>query len=268
MRAVLVLGLLLVSCSGQEIGEYCHGWADNVGLWHHGFQCPERFDSPDATYCCGSCSLRYCCTAFESRLDQGLCPSVEQEENFQDGLPAVPLPSAVPTYFPFVLILSLFAAFIILGTIAGVLCTKCLKPEEGTSIGAPVPQSRLLDSETSTDTSRHSSSSSASAPRVFLGSNPTNLRPLGTENINMYIPTSFPIMACPPNAPFMHHAATAPPFLQPPFINYGVPADHTILLAPASYVDARNCYSQPPNTYFPVGQNVDLPVGNDAVAQC
>ncbi|KAK9399217.1 protein shisa-3 like [Crotalus adamanteus] len=54
-------------------GEYCHGWRDAQGRSHGGFLCPERFDSPDATICCGSCALRYCCAAAEARLEQGGC---------------------------------------------------------------------------------------------------------------------------------------------------------------------------------------------------
>lgn len=54
-------------------GEYCHGWRDAQGRSHGGFLCPERFDTPDATICCGSCALRYCCAASEARLEQGGC---------------------------------------------------------------------------------------------------------------------------------------------------------------------------------------------------
>ena len=54
-------------------GEYCHGWLDGHGNYHEGFQCPEDFDTMDATVCCGSCALRYCCAAVDARLDQGTC---------------------------------------------------------------------------------------------------------------------------------------------------------------------------------------------------
>lgn len=54
-------------------GEYCHGWLDTSGNYHEGFQCPEDFDTADATVCCGTCALRYCCAAAEARLDQGSC---------------------------------------------------------------------------------------------------------------------------------------------------------------------------------------------------
>ena len=57
----------------ESSGEYCHEWADSYNFWHSGFQCPEKYDGPDAKYCCGTCALRYCCTTAEARLDQSSC---------------------------------------------------------------------------------------------------------------------------------------------------------------------------------------------------
>lgn len=62
-------------------GEYCHGWLDTNGNYHEGFQCPEDFDTMDATVCCGSCSLRYCCAAADARLDQGSCTNDREVDN-------------------------------------------------------------------------------------------------------------------------------------------------------------------------------------------
>lgn len=62
-------------------GEYCHGWLDANGNYHDGFQCPEDFDTMDATVCCGSCSLRYCCAAADARLDQGSCTNDREVDN-------------------------------------------------------------------------------------------------------------------------------------------------------------------------------------------
>lgn len=62
-------------------GEYCHGWLDINGNYHEGFQCPEDFDTMDATVCCGSCSLRYCCAAVDARLDQGSCTNDRELNN-------------------------------------------------------------------------------------------------------------------------------------------------------------------------------------------
>lgn len=78
MGALLALCFLvgLLRCGpadAQQPGEYCHGWVDAQGNYHEGFQCPEDFDTQDATICCGSCALRYCCAAADARLEQGGC---------------------------------------------------------------------------------------------------------------------------------------------------------------------------------------------------
>jgi len=70
---LLLLGYLTGNQAQAQGGEYCHGWLDGHGNYHEGFQCPEDFDTPDATVCCGSCALRYCCAAGGARLDQGAC---------------------------------------------------------------------------------------------------------------------------------------------------------------------------------------------------
>lgn len=69
----------LLAAGVRASGEYCHGWLDAQGVWHVGFQCPERFDGGDATICCGSCALRYCCSSAEARLDQGGCDNDRQQ---------------------------------------------------------------------------------------------------------------------------------------------------------------------------------------------
>lgn len=84
MGALLALCLLLGwLCRGpagaQQPGEYCHGWVDVQGNYHEGFQCPEDFDTLDATICCGSCALRYCCAAADARLEQGGCTNDRSE---------------------------------------------------------------------------------------------------------------------------------------------------------------------------------------------
>lgn len=69
----------LLAAGARASGEYCHGWLDAQGVWRLGFQCPERFDGGDATICCGSCALRYCCSSAEARLDQGGCDNDRQQ---------------------------------------------------------------------------------------------------------------------------------------------------------------------------------------------
>ncbi|XP_007887358.1 protein shisa-3 homolog [Callorhinchus milii] len=119
----LVLGFLVCECGVcWARGEYCHGWIDSAGKWHDGFQCPEDYDTVDATICCGSCALRYCCAAAEARLDQGVCT------NHRD--PQTPDYSAQPIYVPFLVVGSIFVAFIILGSLVAVYCCTCLRPKQ------------------------------------------------------------------------------------------------------------------------------------------
>uniref|UniRef100_A0A8D0GDP7 Shisa family member 3 n=1 Tax=Sphenodon punctatus TaxID=8508 RepID=A0A8D0GDP7_SPHPU len=103
-------------------GEYCHGWVGGHGRYHEGFPCPEHFDTPDATICCGSCSLRYCCAAAEGRLEQGGCTNHRQPE--EPGL------TAQPIYVPFLIVGSIFIAFIIVGSLVAVYCCTCLRPKQ------------------------------------------------------------------------------------------------------------------------------------------
>ncbi|XP_006629946.1 protein shisa-3 homolog [Lepisosteus oculatus] len=105
-------------------GEYCHGWLDSSGNYHEGFQCPEDFDTLDATVCCGSCSLRYCCAAADARLAQGTCTNDREMENTEIG--------AQPIYIPFLIVGSIFVAFIIVGSLVAVYCCTCLRPKQTT----------------------------------------------------------------------------------------------------------------------------------------
>ncbi|KAM8952622.1 protein shisa-1-like [Pelodytes ibericus] len=263
MRVSLVLALLLLgSCMGQD-GEYCHGWADHYGGWHPGFQCPERYDPLEATYCCGSCTLKYCCTASEARLDQGLCPSEGQEP--ATGVPTKEIPVPVPMYFPFLLVGGTFLTFVVLGSLVGVCCCKCLTPENETQASGPTAiQSRLLVPEPSRELSRHSSSSSSSVARPSLGHRPQNICTLGPENMNLYMtmPAAFSMMGCPQGAQFIHPSTAGPHFM-----NYGVPGEHSIMMTPASYIDARSCYGQSLNAYgqtlntYPVMAQQSEPIG-------
>lgn len=75
----------LLPAGAVASGEYCHGWLDGQGAWRDGFQCPERFDGGDATICCGSCALRYCCSSPEARLDQGACDNDRRQGGGEPG---------------------------------------------------------------------------------------------------------------------------------------------------------------------------------------
>uniref|UniRef100_A0AAR2JA78 Shisa N-terminal domain-containing protein n=1 Tax=Pygocentrus nattereri TaxID=42514 RepID=A0AAR2JA78_PYGNA len=64
-------------------GQYCHGWGSFAG-----FRCPERQDGGDARYCCGTCTVRYCCSSPSARLDQSTCDT-EQPHGEDDGVRTV-----------------------------------------------------------------------------------------------------------------------------------------------------------------------------------
>ncbi|KAM8968849.1 protein shisa-3 homolog [Sarcophilus harrisii] len=128
MGALLALCLLLGGlrwgpAGAQQDGEYCHGWVDARGNYHEGFQCPEDFDTLDATICCGSCALRYCCAAADARLEQGGCTN-DRGELEHPGI------TAQPVYVPFLIVGSIFIAFIILGSLVAIYCCTCLRPKQ------------------------------------------------------------------------------------------------------------------------------------------
>ncbi|XP_020846536.1 protein shisa-3 homolog isoform X1 [Phascolarctos cinereus] len=128
MGALLALCLLLAwlrwgPVGAQQDGEYCHGWVDAHGNYHEGFQCPEDFDTLDATICCGSCALRYCCAAADARLEQGACTN-DRGELEHPGI------TAQPVYVPFLIVGSIFIAFIILGSLVAIYCCTCLRPKQ------------------------------------------------------------------------------------------------------------------------------------------
>ncbi|XP_069468638.1 protein shisa-1-like [Ambystoma mexicanum] len=252
MEGALLL-LVLLAARGA-CGEYCHPWADGgpQGERRGGFQCPERYDSPEASFCCGTCGLRYCCSAPEARLDQALCSN-----DYQEGAPEDPeemgstYPPAVPMYLPFLLVGSVFVTFIVVGSLVGICCCKCIKmDEEGLQSAAPPIQSRLLEADPPSDRtpSRHSSSSSSSVLRPSLDTRlpQNNVCPPGPENINMYMPAGAPhfsLMGCPQGAQFLHPPSTGQPYMQTPYLNYSMPGgEHAILMAPASFTDGRTMY--------------------------
>ncbi|XP_077589642.1 protein shisa-3 homolog [Stigmatopora nigra] len=110
-------------------GEYCHGWLDTSGNYHDGFRCPEDFDTSDATVCCGSCALRYCCAAADARLEQDSCtndrpPSAADPDN--DHIEY----AAQPVYMPFLMVGSMFVAFVVVGSLVAVYCCTCLRPKQ------------------------------------------------------------------------------------------------------------------------------------------
>lgn len=125
LLSCLLLGYLTWNLRISDAqGEYCHGWLDSNGNYHEGFQCPEDFDTMDATVCCGSCALRYCCAAADARLDQGSCTNDREVDNTEY--------AAQPVYVPFLMVGSIFVAFVVVGSLVAVYCCTCLRPKQPT----------------------------------------------------------------------------------------------------------------------------------------
>nr|XP_033801880.1 protein shisa-1-like [Geotrypetes seraphini] len=268
---------VLISGSGKldGPGEYCHRWANGRQIWHEGFQCPEKYDAPEATFCCGSCNLRYCCSSSETRLDQGLC----YEENLVhlvatedrtsaknatgsdirgkvstnsrlENLLALAKILRVPTYLPFLLVASAFVAFVVAGSLLGLCCCRCQNPVGEMPQSGPLPiQSQHPEPRPVTDTEAPfciwSSSSNSAAPGLAGG----HLR--ASEDLNIYkdVPAHFPTMGCPQRT--QYHPPTTVPFIQSAFVKYGAPAEHAILMnmSSAPLRDERPVYKHPTHSY-------------------
>uniref|UniRef100_A0A8C0WSL2 Shisa N-terminal domain-containing protein n=1 Tax=Castor canadensis TaxID=51338 RepID=A0A8C0WSL2_CASCN len=188
--------------------------AGRSGCLAHRLSVPERFDGGDATICCGSCALRYCCASAEARLDQGGCDNDRQQGAGEPGRADKDGPdgSAVPIYVPFLIVGSVFVAFIILGSLVAACCCRCLRPKQEPQQSRAPGGSRLMETIPmipSASTSRGSSSrqsstaaSSSSSANSGARAPPTRSQtncclPEGTMN-NVYVnmPTNFSVLNC------------------------------------------------------------------------
>ncbi|KAJ3611233.1 hypothetical protein NHX12_021249, partial [Muraenolepis orangiensis] len=235
----LLLLLLVVTLDVQANGEYCHGWHDPQGAWREGFQCPEKIDGEDAIICCGKCELRYCCASTEARLDQGTCdndkrdPPVPGGEREGDGDGG-----AVPIYVPFLIVGSVFVAFVLVGSVVAVCCCRCLRPKHELSSGGGGPSGggRLLETipmMASVGTSRGSSSRQSSTATSSSSSAPAmgaSCCVPGDGSVFVNMPTNFSVLNCQQATQIMPHQGQ---YLHPQYIGY---AHHAMSPAPA-YLD-------------------------------
>ncbi|XP_059819282.1 protein shisa-2 [Hypanus sabinus] len=269
---LLVLGAFVSApAPASASGEYCHGWLDTQGSWHDGFQCPERFDSNSATICCGSCSLRYCCSSTEARLDQGHCSndqpvgsSDDQSGNEGRGNSNS---SAVPIYVPFLIVGSVFVAFIIIGSFVAACCCKCLKPKQEPQQSRAPAGSRLVESipmisssgnprGSSSRQSSTAASSSSSANSGARGPPPrtqTNCCPPAEgamNNVYLNMPPNFSVISCQQAPQMMPHQAQ---FLHPQYLGFAVQHDSLTMTPTPPFLDGlQNSYRQM-QTPFPHG---------------
>ncbi|XP_026220101.1 protein shisa-2 [Anabas testudineus] len=244
MSVTAIVTLLLAIVDVKASGEYCHGWLDSQGVWKEGFQCPEKIDAEDALICCGKCELRYCCSSTDARLDQGSCendrqaqePGTENKENKETG--------AVPIYVPFLIVGSVFVAFILMGSVVAVCCCRCLRPKQelssGGATGGAASSGRLLETipmmastsrgSSSCQSSTATSSSSSAPPAAPRPAPPPMIRaqasccltPDASVFVNM--PTNFSVLNCQQATQIMPHQGQ---FLHPQFIGYAHPVSPT-----------------------------------------
>ncbi|XP_028825412.1 protein shisa-2 [Denticeps clupeoides] len=274
VTAPLALLLLLLSPPGTDAGgEYCHGWRDAQGQWREGFLCPERFDGEEAIICCGKCELRYCCASGEARLDQGTCDNDRQVPDTGGGAKEEREAGAVPIYVPFLIVGSVFVAFVFLGSIVAICCCHCLRPKQepsSSSTGGRSGGGRLLETipmMTSVGTSRGSSSrqsstatsssssapSAASRPQTSVATGPPVLRtqascclpPDASVFVNM--PTNFSVLNCQQATQILPHQGQ---FLHPQYIGYAHPIAHPISPAP-TFIDPTQAGYRPMQSPFP-----------------
>ncbi|XP_069747563.1 protein shisa-2 homolog [Narcine bancroftii] len=271
-RLLLVLGALLPAPAAVSAnGEYCHGWLDSQGSWHGGFQCPERFDSGSATICCGSCSLRYCCSSPEARLDQGHCDNDQpagsnDDQGGSEGRDGGNS-SAVPIYVPFLIVGSVFVAFIIIASFVAACCCKCLKPKQEPQQNRAPAGNRLMESipmisssgNPRGSSSRQSSTAASSSSSANSGGRGPPLRTqtnccLPAEgpmnNIYLNMPPNFSVMNCQQGPQIMQHQAQ---FLHPQYLGFAVQHDSLAMTLTPPYMDGlQNGYRQM-QTAFPHG---------------
>ncbi|XP_067160545.1 protein shisa-1-like [Apteryx mantelli] len=213
---LLVVLLLALRGSPGRAGEYCHGGAGSPQ--RGGFQCPERHDGPEAALCCGSCRLRYCCASSAARLDQGLCPGAPPQ-------PGPRPPAPVPVYLPFLLVGSVFVAFVVCGICVGICCCKRLKAQDEEQQSALAPgQTWLLEPDLP---SRLAASSSAT--RSSLGSGPQ------TSNICTNLAPSLPVTGFTEDALYLSALPASGRLLHPSCTGHGIPTAHTTG-TPASFL--------------------------------
>jgi len=148
----------------------------------------------------------------------------------------VTLPFSVPVYLPFLLVGSVFVAFVVGGACVGICCCKCLNSQdEGQQSGLAPGQTWLLEPDLP---SRLSSSSSAT--RSSLSSAPQ------TSNICVTLAPFLPTTGLAEDARFLSPPPTSGQLLQPSRANHRPPTDHTAIMAPASF-PKRTMYGRSAN---------------------
>ncbi|XP_010022953.1 PREDICTED: protein shisa-1-like, partial [Nestor notabilis] len=162
------------------------------------------------------------CASREARLDQARCPGDHPQPSAR---PAVP----VPVYLPFLLVGSVFVAFVVGGACVGICCCKCLKSQDEEQQSGFAPgQTWLLEP----DLPSHLSTSS-SATRSSPGSGPQSSSICMT--LAPSLPPPLPILGLPEDARFLSPAAGSGQLLHPSCATHRIATDRTAVMPPASF---------------------------------
>ncbi|XP_062249357.1 protein shisa-3 homolog [Platichthys flesus] len=272
LLSCLLLGYLTWNLRISDAqGEYCHGWLDANGNYHEGFQCPEDFDTMDATVCCGSCSLRYCCAAADARLDQGGCTNDREVENTEF--------AAQPIYVPFLMVGSIFVAFVVVGSLVAVYCCTCLRPKQPTQqpirfslrscqgetipmiLTTAPPSLRAPSRQSSTATTSSSSAGGGSSMRRFSLGGPGGQQQQHSclVSATMSSSSSTPTQT-PQTLPF-----PPPPYASPP-MQHSLPPTHTQLQLHQTSIPSHHSHHSHPSQSagFLLPQQYFFPLQPDA----
>lgn len=134
----------------------------------------------------------------------------------------------MPVYLPFLLVGSVFVAFVVGGACVGICCCKCLKSQDDEQQSGLAPgQTWLLEPNLPPHLS---SSAASSATRSSLRSDPQ------PRNICMALAPSLPITGLPEGARFLSSSPTRGQLLHPLQASHRMPPDHITLMAPASFL--------------------------------
>lgn len=186
--------------------------------------------------------------------------------------------SAVPIYVPFLIVGSVFVAFVLVGSVVAVCCCRCLRPKQepssGGGSGGGSSSARVLETipmMASTGTSRGSSSrqsstatsSSSSAPPAAPRPAPAPapllraqasccLPPDASVYVNM--PTNFSVLNCQQATQILSHQGQ---FLHPQYIGFAHPVSPGPAFLDPSQVGYRPLQSPyPPPTSMASGASV------------
>uniref|UniRef100_A0A8C9FTD3 Uncharacterized protein n=1 Tax=Pavo cristatus TaxID=9049 RepID=A0A8C9FTD3_PAVCR len=153
----------------------------------------------------------------------GMCTSSRNQRPIPAGMK-----DGVPVYLPFLLVGSVFVAFVVGGACVGICCCKCLKSQDDEQQSGLAPgQTWLLDPNLPPHLS---SSAASSATRSSLRSDPQ------PRNICMALAPSLPIVGLSEEAQFLSSSPTRDQLLHPLQASHRMPPDHITLMAPASFL--------------------------------